>query len=78
MQKDKVYISDVAVVNKICNETFSDSKVFTQVRLITKLYAGAFGVTIIINNTVYVYLNNSLIYIAKYKKLRSWNLQCKW
>ena len=41
MQKDKVYIMDVAGVNKICNGTFNDSKVFTRVRLITKLdFAG--------------------------------------
>ena len=46
MQKDKVYIMDVAGVNKICNGTFNDSKVFTRVRLITKLYAGAYGETI--------------------------------
>ena len=38
MQKDKVYVMDVAGVNKICNGTFNDSKVFTRVRLITKLY----------------------------------------
>ena len=46
MQKDKVYIMDVAGVNKICNVTFNDSKVFTRGRLITKLYVGAYGVTI--------------------------------
>ena len=35
MQKDKVYVMDMAGVNKICNGTFNDSKVFTRVRLIT-------------------------------------------
>ena len=59
MQKDKVHVMDVAGVNKICNGTFNDSKVFTRVRLISKLYAGAYGVAGY--NMVYVYLNSSLI-----------------
>ena len=37
---------DVAAVNKICNGTFNDSKVFTRVTLIAKPYTGAYDVTI--------------------------------
>ena len=34
MQRDKVYVMDVAGVNKVCNGSFSDSKAFTRVKLI--------------------------------------------
>ena len=31
MQKDEVYVMDVDGVNKVCNGTFTESKVFTKV-----------------------------------------------
>lgn len=58
MQKDKVYVMDVAGVNKICNGTFNDSKVFTRVRLIKNCMQ---VLMVQLYNMVYVYLNNSLI-----------------